>query len=214
MEKEEASYNIGVIRQLCLEAFTARELRSFIQDREPLRPIVHRFGPGYGLYDMVSEVLDHCQEHLLLDLLLAEIQKVNPRQFKRFENRLRISPEALAGVPCPYRGLEPFEVEHAENYFGRQPMIRRLIEGVRQHPFVTVVGPSGCGKSSLVRAGLMTALRFGLLPNSRAWAVLIFFVIALQPSVPETMVWISLLYPALYLGLSVYLDLGSRKKSP
>lgn len=47
-----------------------------------------------------------------------------------------------------------------------------------------------------------------------AWAVLIFFMIAFQPSIPETMVWISLLYPALYLGLSIYLDLGSRKKSP
>ena len=35
--------------------------------------------------------------------------------------------------------------------------------------FVAVVGPSGSGKSSLVRAGLVPALRRGALPGSREW---------------------------------------------
>ena len=29
--------------------------------------------------------------------------------------------------PCPYRGLEPFEVEHAKFYFGREKMVKRLV---------------------------------------------------------------------------------------
>jgi WD40 repeat protein len=75
---------------------------------------------------------------------------------------------------CPYRGLEPFEAQHAVFYFGRETMLERLVTKVKESPFVAVVGPSGCGKSSLVRAGLVTALRQGALPGSRDWAVRFF----------------------------------------
>ncbi len=68
---------------------------------------------------------------------------------------------------CPYRGLESFEAEHAAFYFGRETMITRLVAKVKDSPFVAIVGPSGCGKSSLVRAGLVTALREGAFPSSQ-----------------------------------------------
>jgi KaiC/GvpD/RAD55 family RecA-like ATPase len=82
--------------------------------------------------------------------------------------------DQLAKVPCPYRGLEPFEAEHAEFYFGRGPMLERLLTKMGETSFIAVVGPSGCGKSSLVRAGLVTALRDGALPGSQNWAIRIF----------------------------------------
>lgn len=56
----------------------------------------------------------------------------------------------------PYRGLERFEGEHAQHFFGRTEDIRRLCGLVENLPFVAIIGPSGCGKSSLVRAGLKT----------------------------------------------------------
>jgi energy-coupling factor transporter ATP-binding protein EcfA2 len=80
----------------------------------------------------------------------------------------------LTEFPCPYRGLEPFEAEHAEFYFGREEMVERLTAKAGQASFVAVVGPSGCGKSSLVRAGLVTALREGALAGSQDWATRIF----------------------------------------
>jgi energy-coupling factor transporter ATP-binding protein EcfA2 len=80
----------------------------------------------------------------------------------------------LPDVPCPYRGLEPFEAEHAALYFGREAMVERLVGKVRQSDFVAVVGPSGCGKSSLVKAGLVTALQEGALPGSEHWEIRIF----------------------------------------
>ncbi len=46
-------------------------------------------------------------------------------------------------------------------------MIDKLGEG----RFLAVLGPSGCGKSSLVRAGVMPALKNGALPGSKAWTV-------------------------------------------
>ena len=81
--------------------------------------------------------------------------------------------EPAPATPCPYRGLEPFEAEHAANYFGRAAMVQKLLDKLTATNFVAVVGPSGSGKSSLVRAGLITALREGKLPGSRAWDVAI-----------------------------------------
>jgi hypothetical protein len=82
--------------------------------------------------------------------------------------------ERILEIPCPYRGLQPFEAMHAAFYFGRETMVERLVTRLRETPFAAVVGPSGCGKSSLVRAGLVTALRGDAIPNSRDWIVHIF----------------------------------------
>lgn len=71
----------------------------------------------------------------------------------------------LPDVPCPYRGLEPFEAEHAKFYFGRETMVERLVSDIEANNFVAVVGPSGCGKSSLARARLAQSLA----PGGGAW---------------------------------------------
>jgi len=63
----------------------------------------------------------------------------------------------------PYPGLRPFEGETATFFFGRDRQISELIERLRNNRFVAVVGLSGSGKSSIVRAGLLTALRAGQL---------------------------------------------------
>ena len=81
-----------------------------------------------------------------------------------------------AGLPtesgeCPYRGLEAFREEDAPLYFGREQDTALLIEGLRTTRFVGVLGPSGSGKSSLVRAGLLPAVRRGAIPGGEAWRV-------------------------------------------
>jgi DNA-binding SARP family transcriptional activator len=72
----------------------------------------------------------------------------------------------------PYKGLLPFTEDDAETFFGRDELtdrlVRRLAGGCR---FLTVVGPSGSGKSSLVRAGLVPALRSGAAKGSEAWGI-------------------------------------------
>jgi hypothetical protein len=72
--------------------------------------------------------------------------------------------EPVEGV-VPYRGLEAFEEQHAELFFGRERDVQRLLEILKASPLLCVVGPSGCGKSSLVRAGLIPRLRDGALPD-------------------------------------------------
>lgn len=80
---------IAAIRDLLTAAFGAEELRRFCQDRAAFRPVVDRFGPGHGLDDMVDEVIVYCGQRLLWDELLAEVGRVNARQYARFEERLR-----------------------------------------------------------------------------------------------------------------------------
>ncbi|HEY2593355.1 MAG TPA: ATP-binding protein, partial [Chloroflexota bacterium] len=78
-------------------------------------------------------------------------------------------PQALVDSVCPYRGLESFEQEHADLFFGRDADIQRLLEQLKASRFVAVVAPSGSGKSSVVRAGLLPTLRRDALPGSAAW---------------------------------------------
>lgn len=82
-------------------------------------------------------------------------------------------PEARPGI-CPYRGLQVFEEEHAEFFFGRDADVQRLLELLKTGRFLAVLGPSGSGKSSLVRAGLIPAIRRGALPGSDDWPVTVF----------------------------------------
>lgn len=60
---------------------------------------------------------------------------------------------------CPFRGLAVFGEEDAEFFHGRQDDAERLAQAVGTRPLTVLTGPSGCGKSSLVRAGLLPALR-------------------------------------------------------
>ncbi|MFD9891352.1 AAA family ATPase [Amycolatopsis sp. NPDC059027] len=60
---------------------------------------------------------------------------------------------------CPYRGLEPFQEQDAPYFCGRDPQIRQLHQLLDRHRLVMVIGASGSGKSSLVRAGVLPALR-------------------------------------------------------
>lgn len=72
----------------------------------------------------------------------------------------------------PYKGLRPFYEADAVDFFGRESAIKDLIEHVAQSLFVAMVGPSGSGKSSIVKAGLLPALRRGVLPGSDKWYLL------------------------------------------
>jgi WD40 repeat protein/class 3 adenylate cyclase len=63
-----------------------------------------------------------------------------------------------ADVPCPYKGLVPFEPEDNELFFGREELVDSIVGRLAQSSFLAVLGPSGSGKSSLVRAGVVPQL--------------------------------------------------------
>ena len=69
----------------------------------------------------------------------------------------------------PYKGLDVFEEEDAELFFGREKLVKDLASRVKDSCTLFITGPSGSGKSSLVRAGLIHALKQGTAPNSEKW---------------------------------------------
>jgi len=80
----------------------------------------------------------------------------------------------------PYRGLQAFEAEHREIYFGRAQALSELIgrlrdsenraaSGERVTRFLLVQGMSGNGKSSLIRAGLLPLLEGRAIEGIGVW---------------------------------------------
>jgi len=106
---------------------------------------------------------------------------VEPDPTRRFASgeELREALEALSpegpgrAIPQgnPYRGLSPFETEHAALFFGRSSDSRAVLERLRSDAFVLVAGDSGVGKSSLCRAGILPRVISGELGGDRVWSV-------------------------------------------
>lgn len=76
---------------------------------------------------------------------------------------------AAAAVRNPYKGLVSYEVGDHADFYGRDGLIAELVETVASQTLTMVVGPSGIGKSSVVKAGLIPALRAGAAPGSAGW---------------------------------------------
>lgn len=87
-----------------------------------------------------------------------------------------VEPDATGRrIENPYKGLRAFHQEDASDFFGREELTEQLLgrmaEQVHLSRFLAVVGPSGSGKSSVVRAGLVPALRQGKLAGSERWLI-------------------------------------------
>ncbi len=81
-----------------------------------------------------------------------------------------------ATISNPYRGLQAFEEADANLFYGRVQFTEQLLSHLSSTRFLAVIGPSGCGKSSVVKAGLIPALRKGRIPGSENW-----FVVEMKP---------------------------------
>lgn len=90
-------------------------------------------------------------------------------------------PDSLAPEPPvpgepPFKGLSFFDEADADLFFGREELTAQLVAQVYgclaphtgQYRVLTVIGASGSGKSSIVRAGLVPALRYGEPPAEGA----------------------------------------------
>ncbi|MGW3934389.1 nSTAND1 domain-containing NTPase [Streptomyces phaeochromogenes] len=75
------------------------------------------------------------------------------------------------GSLTPYRGLARFETGDSGLFFGREQLTADLVGLLRRRRFAAVFGPSGSGKSSLLRAGLIPALRQSQEPDLRPAAI-------------------------------------------
>lgn len=59
----------------------------------------------------------------------------------------------------PYKGLQPYEVQDSELFFGRKAVIQDLSDKLRTVDVLLLTGPPGSGKTSVVQAGLFPLLQ-------------------------------------------------------
>ena len=161
--------------------------KSPFEERSPAS-IERRLPPLHPLYEGLPPLLDEYLQHATA---------WNPDE--RFSDALSMAAalhEVLAGqtkfhlairqggeISNPYKGLRAFEEADAKDFFGREDFVKLLLDRLNdcadnhsanqevlgQGRFLAVVGPSGSGKSSLVKAGLLPALRQGQSPGSEKW---------------------------------------------
>lgn len=60
---------------------------------------------------------------------------------------------------CPWMGLASYDPEDTETFFGRADDVASCVEKLDRSPLLALIGPSGSGKSSLMKAGVVPALR-------------------------------------------------------
>jgi WD40 repeat protein/tRNA A-37 threonylcarbamoyl transferase component Bud32 len=123
-----------------------------IADKDEPMPSVRELMPDIG---PLGGVIDRCLIKSPEDrtpsasLLLAELEALASGRRTAL----------LGDEGCPFAGLAAFQEGDADRFFGRDHDITALMVKLRSLPIVVVSGPSGAGKSSLVRAGVIPALK-------------------------------------------------------
>ena len=81
-------------------------------------------------------------------------------------------PTARDAPTNPFKGLRAFDEADAPVFFGRERLVADVLRRIeRGASFVALVGPSGSGKSSVVRAGIVPALRTEDSDGTARWQV-------------------------------------------
>jgi WD40 repeat protein/class 3 adenylate cyclase/tRNA A-37 threonylcarbamoyl transferase component Bud32 len=98
----------------------------------------------------------------------CELVDIGPHRLKGLAAPERIhaikGPGVDAPLPvtdCPYRGLLAFGPKDRAFFFGREDVVRDLLDRLTPGRLVALIGASGSGKSSVLRAGVAAAVEAG-----------------------------------------------------
>lgn len=156
-------YAFGVIAYELLTEQSPLELPNFTQEPEAFCRVLcedlplqlgghHTAYKDTSMERIVARALaKQPRERCELAVLRAEVENFEPKQV--------IVPRSFALTRNPYRGLQSFREGDSDHFFGRNRLIAKLSDQIRQEPFVPIVGASGSGKSSVVFAGVVPRLR-------------------------------------------------------
>ncbi len=135
-----------------------------------------------ALSRLAVDLLGHEMPHRMADLVDRAESGLEVPGAAVFAEEMRASLEPEAGpsptsrdVRNPYKGLRPFTSAESRDFFGRGELTERLVAKLNEAGspgrFLAVVGPSGSGKSSVVRAGLIPAIRRGAVEGTEEPAI-------------------------------------------
>lgn len=138
-------YNLAIIHNLLLAAFTADELRRFCRDHPTYRPLLADVPGRATLNEIADALIQYCETRALLDDLCAAIKETNPRQYKRFAPDLHAPYESLSrstglrlGTPtqAPPWQLPP----RAVHFVNRTAQLDRILTELRPNRVMTLWG--------------------------------------------------------------------------
>lgn len=122
----------------------------------------------------ISEAI-HTQVRDRLSLDFLDMGEYKVKNIVRPVRVYRVPLASEERIRSPFRGLDAFDFEHAELFFGRARAIATCTERLEQlaasgRAFLLIYGMSGSGKSSLLRAGLLPAItKAGATPGIALW---------------------------------------------
>ncbi len=143
------------------------------QKPEPAyRALMNAYG-ALGNRSKVAYTFDRCVKELrddlgvepselTLDLFEKLVQ--GPYVIETASTSARVLPpsgETRSSGRPPYKGLQYFEEADAGLFFGRKLLTAKLVTRLLKERFLVLLGASGSGKSSIVRAGLVPAIKCG-----------------------------------------------------
>jgi conflict system STAND superfamily ATPase/adenylate/guanylate cyclase family protein len=110
----------------------------------------------------ISEAI-HAQVRDRLSLDFLDLGEYKVKNIARPVRVFRVPLASEEQVKSPFRGLDAFDFDHADLFFGRAGAIATCTERLEQlaaagKAFLLIYGRSGAGKSSLLRAGLLPAI--------------------------------------------------------
>lgn len=129
-------FNLDELRELCLHlSINYEELT------------------GDTLSGKLQSLLEHLERHQRINELIVELNQIRPHEeWETFK-------KDGAHEASPFKGLQHYKEADAHLFFGRESLIQDFIEHLNNQQFLAIIGASGSGKSSLVRAGLIPAIR-------------------------------------------------------
>ena len=113
------------------------------------------------------------RDHVSLEFLDLGEQKL--KNIARPVRAYRVALASEEQIKSPFRGLNAFDFEHANLFFGRAQAVTTCVERLKQlaaggKAFLLIYGSSGAGKSSLLRAGLLPDItRHDAIPGILFW---------------------------------------------
>lgn len=160
------------ISKLALERFTSfGDLLKFLRRRSGLTQRELSIAVGYSHAQISRLELNQRQPDLatitarFIPVLDLEEEPEIAERLLELALEMPQSAEPAPGLP-PYKGLQFFDEGDASLFFGRERLTSTLLDRLRERlidqtslHFLAIVGASGSGKSSIMRAGLLPALR-------------------------------------------------------
>jgi signal transduction histidine kinase len=151
------------VGRLGVQQWSDREVRLGIE-RNTISPASFRLIPVLGEGSDPASLPPFLRQHQHVDLRDSQMTATGIQRIVEVLKNPLAEPTFAPTYwheNSPFRGLQTFNPEDSWLFFGRDVETADLVARLGRSPVLTVIGNSGSGKSSLVRAGLIPALRRG-----------------------------------------------------